>query len=71
VLKPVDDPIEAAWSAELPSRIEPSGFRLPQPLRSRDGRYVVDGAAHPRRPGRAVALRTGDRAGRVVRRHGL
>jgi uncharacterized protein (TIGR02569 family) len=33
----------AAWSAQVLARIEPSSFRLPRPLRTRDGRWVVDG----------------------------
>jgi uncharacterized protein (TIGR02569 family) len=43
VLKPADDPAEAAWSARLLAGIEQRGFRLPRPLRARDGRWVVDG----------------------------
>jgi uncharacterized protein (TIGR02569 family) len=43
VLKPTDDPVMAAWSAQVLARIEPAGFRLPRPLRTQDGRSVVDG----------------------------
>lgn len=43
VLKPADDPSEAAWSAELLASIEQRGFRLARPLRAADGRWVVDG----------------------------
>jgi uncharacterized protein (TIGR02569 family) len=43
VLKPADDPAEAAWCAQLLAGVEPCGFRLPRPLPARDGRWVVDG----------------------------
>lgn len=43
VLKPADDPVEAAWAAGLLAAVEPRGFRLARPLRARDGRWVVDG----------------------------
>jgi uncharacterized protein (TIGR02569 family) len=43
VLKPVDDDAEAEWSAQLLSGLAPDGFRLARPLRSRDGRWLVDG----------------------------
>jgi uncharacterized protein (TIGR02569 family) len=45
VLKPVDNAVEAVWSAKLLATIEPRGFRLPRLLRARDGRWVVDGWA--------------------------
>jgi uncharacterized protein (TIGR02569 family) len=45
VLKPVDEPVEAAWSAELFSRLEEDGFRLARPLRASNGSWVVDGWA--------------------------
>ncbi len=43
VLKPVDDAAEAEWSAHLLSSLAPDGYRLARPLRSRDGRWLVDG----------------------------
>lgn len=43
VLKPVEDATEASWAAELLAGVEQRGFRLPRPLRARDGRWVVDG----------------------------
>src|SRR6185437_8760295 len=45
VLKPVDDPTEAAWTAQLLSTVAPRGFRQPAPIRSADGRWVVGGWA--------------------------
>lgn len=45
VLKPVDDPAEAAWTSELLSRVEPDGFRLGEPVVTGDGRWVHDGWA--------------------------
>lgn len=43
VLKPVDDPEEAAWAAELFSQVVEDGFRIARPLRAHDGAWVVDG----------------------------
>ena len=43
VLKPVDDVEEAAWIAELVSRLQQRGFRLAQPVSAPDGRWIVDG----------------------------
>jgi uncharacterized protein (TIGR02569 family) len=43
VLKPVDDEEEATWCAEVLSGIEQAGFRVPDPLRTVDGSFVVDG----------------------------
>lgn len=43
MLKQVDDQAEAAWIADLVAGIEQRGFRLSQPLRAPDGRWVVDG----------------------------
>ena len=43
VLKPVDDEQEAAWAADLLSRISGDGFRIARPLRARDGGWVVAG----------------------------
>lgn len=44
VFKPVTDASEAIWLAELLSNLsEPSEIRLIRPVRSRSGRWVVDG----------------------------
>lgn len=43
VLKPVDDIVEATWSADLLARVIEDGFRVARPLRSHDGSWVVDG----------------------------
>jgi uncharacterized protein (TIGR02569 family) len=45
VLKPVDNPAETVWAARLLASVHEEGFRLPRPLRARDGRWVVDGWA--------------------------
>ena len=45
VLKPVENAVEAEWSARLLLTVEQHGFRLPRPLRAGDGRWVVDGWA--------------------------
>jgi uncharacterized protein (TIGR02569 family) len=58
VLKPVGDVDveEAAWSARLLDRVQGEGFRVPRPLRTRDGSFTaagwsaaarVDGASDP------------------------
>jgi uncharacterized protein (TIGR02569 family) len=44
VLKPLDMPIEALpWQAQVLSAVEPDGFRVAVPLRSREDQLVVDG----------------------------
>ncbi|MGV9378840.1 TIGR02569 family protein [Nonomuraea sp. NPDC003707] len=44
VVKPVDGAEEAEWSARVFAGLSPTaGFRVPRPLRSRDGGYVVEG----------------------------
>jgi uncharacterized protein (TIGR02569 family) len=43
VLKPVDDVEEAEWCAQLLDRVEGEGFRVPRPLRARDGSFVAFG----------------------------
>lgn len=44
VVKPVDSAEEADWSARVLAGLPPAaGFRVPRPLRSRDGAYVVEG----------------------------
>jgi uncharacterized protein (TIGR02569 family) len=43
VLKRVGDRVEAEWTAETISSIEPHGYRLPRPVRAEDGSWVVDG----------------------------
>lgn len=43
VLKPVDDVEEAAWIADLATRVEQRGFRLARPIAAADGRWVIDG----------------------------
>jgi uncharacterized protein (TIGR02569 family) len=45
VVKPVENAVEAEWSAQLLLTVEQHGFRLPRPLRAGDGRWVVDGWA--------------------------
>lgn len=49
VLKPVDDVQEAAWAAELLSRVRDDGFRIARPLRACDG--CGSWTAGPRRVG--------------------
>ena len=43
VLKPCHDPVEWRWMADHLPGIEQDGFRLPLPLRARNGQLVVDG----------------------------
>jgi uncharacterized protein (TIGR02569 family) len=44
ILKPLDRSVEQlAWEYTVLSGIEPDGFRLAPPVRSRDGRLAVDG----------------------------
>jgi uncharacterized protein (TIGR02569 family) len=43
VLKPVDDPVEAAWTAQLLASLDGPGFRVPRPVRTADGGWVADG----------------------------
>ena len=43
VLKPVSSLEEAEWASTVYERLEGPGFRVPRPLRSRDGHWVVDG----------------------------
>jgi uncharacterized protein (TIGR02569 family) len=44
VLKPLDMSVAALrWQAEVLNDVEPDGFRVAPPLRSRDGELVVDG----------------------------
>jgi uncharacterized protein (TIGR02569 family) len=42
-VKPVDDPVEAQWTAELLSSLPEQGFRISRPVIARHGTYVVDG----------------------------
>lgn len=43
VLKPVPDPLEGDWTAGVFEALAGPGFRVPRPLRSADGRFVVEG----------------------------
>ena len=43
VLKRVHDVEEAAWTQEILSRMRHTGFRVPQPVRTLDGRWTHDG----------------------------
>ncbi len=43
VFKPVDDPVEASWLANVFEQLQVSGLRLARPVRSSDGRWVVSG----------------------------
>ncbi len=43
VLKPVSDPVEAAWVAGAFESLRVSDIRVARPLRSSDGRWVVGG----------------------------
>jgi uncharacterized protein (TIGR02569 family) len=43
VLKPVADELSATWMARVLSGLEGDGFRVPRPVRARDGRWVVHG----------------------------
>jgi uncharacterized protein (TIGR02569 family) len=45
ILKQASDTAEANWVAELFSGLEGSGFRVPRPVRSSPGGWVVDGWA--------------------------
>lgn len=42
MLKPVDDPADSGWCAEVMERIPELGFRVPRPLRTRDGGFIAD-----------------------------
>ncbi len=47
VLKPVDEPAEASWLANIVEQLAVSDLRLARPVRSSDGRWVVSGwSAH-------------------------
>lgn len=47
VVKPVTDPVEAAWSAGVFDSLRVTRVRLPRPVRASDGRWVVSGwSAH-------------------------
>ncbi|MEE6272764.1 TIGR02569 family protein [Georgenia wangjunii] len=43
VLKPAGDEVEAAWLADTLARVDQDGYRLAQPARAADGRWVVEG----------------------------
>ncbi len=43
VFKPAVDDAQAEWVAEVLSTVERPGFRMPRPIKSLDGRWVVDG----------------------------
>lgn len=46
VLKPVDDPAQAVWLAEVLNRLDAgAALRVVRPARSLDGRWIVDGWA--------------------------
>jgi uncharacterized protein (TIGR02569 family) len=42
VLKPVDDPQEAAWAADVLAGVTEDGFRVARPVRTRDGAWVAE-----------------------------
>jgi uncharacterized protein (TIGR02569 family) len=43
VLKPVDDPIEGAWSAKVVARLHEPGLRTAEPVRAASGDWLADG----------------------------
>ncbi len=43
ILRPVDDPLEAQWIAELYAQLPAQGFRIPRPLAAASGSYVHEG----------------------------
>ena len=43
VLKPAASVAEAEWAAEVLAELDGPGFRVPKPIRSSDGRWVVAG----------------------------
>lgn len=43
ILKPVDDPVEAAWVGDTLSGLAEDGFRINRPVKSASGTWVVDG----------------------------
>lgn len=43
VLRREDDPVEAAWVADLFNQIRPDGFRVPRPVQARDGGWIASG----------------------------
>lgn len=43
VFKPVDDPVEASWLANVFEQLQVTALRLARPVRSSDGRWVVSG----------------------------
>ena len=43
VLRPVDDTAQASWSAAAFDQLRITGVRVPRPIRSSDGRWVVAG----------------------------
>jgi uncharacterized protein (TIGR02569 family) len=68
VLKPVDDEAEAAWVAEVLSSLVSDDIRIARPVRSDDGRWVVDGWAAWQRISGRPALKWNDilTAGRAL-----
>jgi uncharacterized protein (TIGR02569 family) len=45
ILKPTDNETEAVWTAELYAALPERGFRIPRPVKSQRGTYVVHGWA--------------------------
>ncbi len=43
VLRPAGDPVSAAWESGVFESLRISGIRVPRPVRSLDGRWVVGG----------------------------
>lgn len=43
ILKPVEDPIEAQWTAELLAALPQDGFRISRPVMGTDAQFVVEG----------------------------
>lgn len=57
-VKPASDPEEASWRAQVFSTLSGPGFRVPRPVRSKSGAWVVDGwEAWERIEGEAGAVR--------------
>ena len=68
VFKPVEDEAESTWVAEVLSTLVSDDIRIARPLRSGDGRWVVDGWTAWERIGGRPALRWNDilAAGRAL-----
>jgi uncharacterized protein (TIGR02569 family) len=69
VLKPVDEPAEASWLANVVEQLTVSDLRLARPVRSSDGRWVISGWSAHRFVSGSPAPRHEDILGVCLRLH--